>query len=1037
MPKPYLSNHSQKTCLIYGGCGFIGYHLSSLLLNQGFRVISVDNFSINRHQNSQALSSSSNFYHLETNPNQLALGKSEAVDYLIILAGSEIFNNDIDDNYYKFVKNNFYVQELVEIGQKKQAKMLFVSTSKYHLGYFPSTEEVQKNEVLRVSLNYAEQQIAQLRKNHNLNIRLARIANLIGPGQNLNQLNYLTHIICQAFQKQRVELPADGLIHVAPSFVDDVALGMAKALFADHTDGKIFNLLNHQSISLLNLVYTLADIYQLEIIPSFNSRLFYNKLSIHPQDTLNLEVISWQHQTPIPVALKKTISDLQTRNQVSSLVISESNMLSAAPLKSHQAITAPTPAFSPLPSQLTLKKNRPPTNLSSPAISAMPKSPISEINPKISPSVVTSNLADRVGHALLTLTKPLKKINIQKFKKPSLKLSLPVFILIFVVFFYFLPSFFLNQTLSAIQSRILQLQPKIETPSPQFEKQLTSLEKQISLSENLAQLVIWQNHLLSKSMPDKIVAALDTNPLILSIYKNLFHVHQFSASQRRQLFSSSISDSGQDYQLAINNNLNQASQNIALLMTKFEIHPSLKQQRQAFIPIQNKINSWQKINQILPAIISSDEKKHVLILIQDNLEIRPTGGFISAVASLTSQAGSLIDFNVYDIFDVEARLKGRVSPPVEFQKYGFENNWFFRDINFSPSFSCYYVDINLGQHCVAGDAIWFSKQALSLEPQSVIAINLNTLALILDSIGPVFLPSLNETIDASNLSQRAYLLAQTNRNDFIVELINIIFEKIKNDDQIQLLNLINALSSSLDSSDSLIYSTNNSYQAKIEEYGWGGSLRPLPEQLAQFGHIQLRDYLAIFESNFSYRKNNHLTQTSLDHQLKVDANGRIVAQSQFLIKNNATTQAWPSGDYDKNYLRFIIPQNTSLKSVTIRGADAKTRSLASAQIDRKEEGTYRSIGFLTSIPIQSQSEITLTYEHRQALDFSLPDGANYAFYLQKQSGSYPSDYKISIFYPEKLSLKKISPTPDSLDSPIIFTGSLDQDKIFVINFSQN
>ncbi len=53
---------AQKTCLVTGGAGFIGSHLTEALLKSDHRVIVLDNFSTGRKQNLEGFKNNKNLF---------------------------------------------------------------------------------------------------------------------------------------------------------------------------------------------------------------------------------------------------------------------------------------------------------------------------------------------------------------------------------------------------------------------------------------------------------------------------------------------------------------------------------------------------------------------------------------------------------------------------------------------------------------------------------------------------------------------------------------------------------------------------------------------------------------------------------------------------------------------------------------------------------------------------------------------------------------------------------------------------------------
>ena len=102
--------------------------------------------------------------------------------------------------------------------------------------------------------------------------------------------------------------------------------------------------------------------------------------------------------------------------------------------------------------------------------------------------------------------------------------------------------------------------------------------------------------------------------------------------------------------------------------------------------IKSLIVQARKGIEIFPWLIGQDQKRTYLVLLQNNNELRPTGGFIGSFAFLTFDKGKFVDFEVQDVYWADGQLKGHVEPPSELKKYLGEANWYLRDSNWDPDF---------------------------------------------------------------------------------------------------------------------------------------------------------------------------------------------------------------------------------------------------------------------------------------------------------------------------------------------------------------
>lgn len=89
---------------------------------------------------------------------------------------------------------------------------------------------------------------------------------------------------------------------------------------------------------------------------------------------------------------------------------------------------------------------------------------------------------------------------------------------------------------------------------------------------------------------------------------------------------------------------------------------------------------------LVPDLVGLYRKQTYLVLLQNNMELRPTGGFIGSFALLTFNKGQLLDFEVRDVYSTDGQLKGHVEPPTELKEHLGEAGWYLRDSNWDPDF---------------------------------------------------------------------------------------------------------------------------------------------------------------------------------------------------------------------------------------------------------------------------------------------------------------------------------------------------------------
>lgn len=291
-----------------------------------------------------------------------------------------------------------------------------------------------------------------------------------------------------------------------------------------------------------------------------------------------------------------------------------------------------------------------------------------------------------------------------------------------------------------------------------------------------------------------------------------------------------------------------------------------------------------------------------------------------------------------------------------------------------------------------------------------IAINLETLKLLLNSVGPLELSDYNETITASNLAERAQFHAEVNffpgstaKKEFLSSVADALFAKLKTADAKSLLSVSGALLTSLESSDTQISATSANSERILQTLGWNGGVesKPCPTTPCY------DDYLYSVDSNFGVNKANFYVTKEMSLDVSLTKEGVPTHTLQTTWKNAATSNAWPAGSY-KNYTRLYLPPSSNIQQIQIGET-----VLSSTEYTVAEEHGRLVLSYLVTVPINNLTTSTVVYTNNTRL----VSGSFYTLYFQRQSGSRPSD-KINVSYNLPLYLKplKLSPEPSLLEA---------------------
>ncbi|MDZ7586600.1 MAG: DUF4012 domain-containing protein, partial [Patescibacteria group bacterium] len=90
---------------------------------------------------------------------------------------------------------------------------------------------------------------------------------------------------------------------------------------------------------------------------------------------------------------------------------------------------------------------------------------------------------------------------------------------------------------------------------------------------------------------------------------------------------------------------------------------------------------------LLPKLLGEAEPQKYLLLFQNDAELRPTGGFMTAYAILNTFKGKITPESSIDMYELDSRFGNRLPAPEPIKRFlPLVYNWHLRDMNLSPDF---------------------------------------------------------------------------------------------------------------------------------------------------------------------------------------------------------------------------------------------------------------------------------------------------------------------------------------------------------------
>jgi UDP-glucuronate decarboxylase len=304
--------------LITGGAGFLGSHLCEKILGMGHEVICLDNFYTGYKEN---------IFHLLDDKNFELIRHDVTVPIYLEVDG--IFNLACPASPVQYQRNPVQTLKtsvhgainMLGLAKRTGARFLQASTSEVYGDpeVNPQSEEYAgRVNPIGIRACYdegkraAETLIFDYHRQHQLDIRVARIFNTYGPKMALDDGRVVTNFITQAIKGAPITIYGDGSQTRSFCYVDDLIDGLIKLFFTEDVFQPI-NIGNPVSVSMK----TLGE----EIIAMANSKslLEYKPLPSddpklrEPDITKAKSILNWSPQISRAEGLERTYKSILAR----------------------------------------------------------------------------------------------------------------------------------------------------------------------------------------------------------------------------------------------------------------------------------------------------------------------------------------------------------------------------------------------------------------------------------------------------------------------------------------------------------------------------------------------------------------------------------------------------------------------------------------------------------------------------------------------------------------------------------------------------
>lgn len=930
-------SRNTPVAFVVGAAGFIGSHLVDKLLEKRIQVVGVDDLSTGLRGNLEEAIKNKNFHFLNQSGEETIPFEFSRLDYAFFtITGNSSFSlfQDTFDNF-------------LEICKISKPKIILVST----IDLYDSKNNKNKN------LNLAEQKLAKLSSKIKTNARILRLSTIYGPRMNFRGDDPITRLIRSTISGgvQKESMPLDFTTRAL--FIDDAVNLLIKAVMHGSTAQKIYD-------GALSNPIKVTEIKQILLDPIWHETRGFEPTQLPPWPTPNLikteKELSWKVKTSIVSALKHTICYFKERPDFKLPEVEDKEDIYS-----------------------------------------------NESAPKIISSLKTEQPNGRDTEIQIRKLN-LFGINFDLFKNLFYRIKKNLVITIgFILIGYTLiyPAYNITFGLFAINGYLNSINQSIENGDLDGAREEAKQARKTA--ENLNnEIKVWDFFDSIPVLKDQIQTFKQTVNILTDLTKSVEHI-----SLGLEAFDKSMrivsGEKDEDLVLLLNtsywemaqaektlNNLNGVLSNQDFI----DLFPDFLKAKLS--DLTTKVDSsyelskqFRIVTSFMPQLLSVDDKKTYLVLLQNNSSLRPGGGKLTSYAEILLDRGTIKTLNSGTIDTLDRKLTDVVKTTEEIKNDTGEASRKLKNSNMEadgPSNSQL--------------AAWFYYKETGIKVSGVIVLDFTALSLLMNNF---------EVEDASGLEQN---LVFTQDNNLLQESLKDLLNKIFFLSSYNRISFAKTLGQQIKEKHITAYIIDPVIFAYSNSEDWNGAMKRQKTEVKG----EKTDLLALSETNITGNNANYYLQREINLESNIDENGGI--------KHKLTIDYSSGVDGYNQRLKIYLPSGSKLNKV-LWGKEDILKKVT-------QFSDYGRASYSMSLTLQANAQKRLSLEYQDLKPVVFDNNIlNYKLQVLKQPGTGKDKFGFAINYPA--SLEVISDMFDQqLSNNISVSTDLSEDQDFEIVFQK-
>jgi len=232
----------QPTSVVTGAAGFLGSHLTDLLIARGHKVIGIDNFVTGSVDNIVHLGGNPNFKFIQQDVTEFIFLEGP-VDYVWHFASPASPIDYLELPIQTLKVGSLGTHKALGLAKEKKARFLIASTSEIYGDplvhpqpeeYWGNVNTIGPRGCYDESKRFAEAITMAYHREHNVQTRIVRIFNTYGPRMRINDGRVVPAFVSQALKNKPVTIFGQGTQTRSFCYCSDLIEGIYRLMMSDY-----------------------------------------------------------------------------------------------------------------------------------------------------------------------------------------------------------------------------------------------------------------------------------------------------------------------------------------------------------------------------------------------------------------------------------------------------------------------------------------------------------------------------------------------------------------------------------------------------------------------------------------------------------------------------------------------------------------------------------------------------------------------------------------------------------------------------------